>query len=284
MKKIFALIVLAVIGITAHANSPSKDTLRLENTTTHFADGGIDIALSYPQLITAKQSKDSTEKLYTGINSDVCRIIASIAPAPEALGKDSLWTRATSPALLELYLLNASKGLLAELQDYGGPATYDLYSEWTAFSNAHLVSIFIKTYMFTGGAHGITVGRTLNYNVATGKPIELISQIEDTAYMMDLAAIYFCKERHLPKNAIKLNTGLFYELADMPLPDQIGFTSAGLVLYWDPYSIAPYSFGPVAITIPNKELDEILAESFFKMKVASGGSKSYNQKTKAKRK
>lgn len=284
MKKIYTLILLAATAVTSYAKAPTSDSLMLKNTTTQYSSGDIDIALNYPQLYTSPQTGEKTKELAAKLNSDVCQLIASITPIPEVIQKDSLWKTVTNPTHLEIYTIGAAKGTLAEQLGYGGPKIYELFSEWTAFGNNHIVSIFIKTYIFTGGAHGMTIGRMLNYDSQTGKRIDLIKEITDTAFLVDLAAIYFCKERHLPKDALRLRTGLFYELADLPFPDQMGFTAKGLLLYYDPYSIAPYSFGPVAITIPYKELDDVLAENFYKLKVVSGGSKTYNDRTKKKNK
>lgn len=280
MKRICTLIAIAAISISSYANAPKQDSLRLKNTITAYSNGDIDISLSYPQLSHSDKTIEVIQTLAQSINADVCRLIANIIPAPDNTKKDSLWQKVSSPTLLELYALSAANAVLDEQKGYGGPSAYDLFSEWTAFGNEQIVSIFIKTYMFAGGAHGMTIGRALNYNVKTGARLDMIKMIEDTAFLMDLAAINFCKERKLPKKAIKLQTGLFYELADLPLADEIGFTPKGMILYYDPYSIAPYSYGPITITIPYKDLKNVVTEDFFKMQMTAGGAKSYNEKTK----
>lgn len=284
MKKTYTLILLAAVTVASYAKAPPSDSLMLRNTQTTYVSGSTDISLSYPQLYTSSQTVEQTKKFAAKLNGDVCQLIGSIAPASEATQKDSLWKTINNPAHLELYVIDAAKGALVEQEGYGGPKIYELFSEWTAFSNSHIVSIFIKTYMFSGGAHGMTVGRMLNYDSQTGQRIDLVKEIEDTAFLVDFAAKYFCKERHLPQDALRLRTGLFYELADLPFPDQIGFTAKGMLLYYDPYSIAPYSFGPISIIIPYRELDDVLAENFYKMKVVTGGSKTYNDNTKKKNK
>jgi hypothetical protein len=50
--------------------------------------------------------------------------------------------------------------------------------------------------------------------------------------------------------------GLFTELPE--LTENCFLTTEGLVFHWDPYEIAPYSFGPVEVIIPYDELEEIL--------------------------
>jgi hypothetical protein len=41
-------------------------------------------------------------------------------------------------------------------------------------------------------------------------------------------------------------------------PDTVSFTASGILLYWNVYSIAPYSAGPIEIIAPYDAIDDYL--------------------------
>lgn len=42
--------------------------------------------------------------------------------------------------------------------------------------------------------------------------------------------------------------------------------SAGIVFHWDAYEIAPYSMGPIDVTVPASELETVLSADYWQKK------------------
>ncbi|MEG2337023.1 MAG: RsiV family protein, partial [Bacteroidales bacterium] len=116
---------------------------------------------------------------------------------------------------------------------------------------------YIQSYAFTGGAHGMFDARFLNFFRVDSKLFELAPFVQDTLALMDLARKEFCRQRALPLNATTEQTTLFVELADLPMPSLMGFTSKGLELAYAPYEIAPWSTGAITITLPMSSLKNV---------------------------
>lgn len=266
-----AFLALSPSTSAAKTKFDKHDSIKLQNCTLKFAKDNADISLSYPQIASsAKQDFP----LMNSLNRAVFKTLSAYPPYEY---KGSV----NSPATLELYCATIASGLSA----YGKanvlePIPFSFYSTWWAFGNIKVVTLFIEQYVFAGGAHGNTTGTFLNFDPITGEPIDLRQNIIDTAELLEIAAIQFCRDRHLPKDALKIRTGLFCDLSDLPMPKQLGFSDKGLVLFYNQYEIAPYVMGQISITIPYKYFKAILSEQFTVSAMRNGGGKTYNENMK----
>ncbi len=277
MKKHISL--LALIAITLFSStsaSGKKPDYQLQNNAIEFVDEGIDIALSYPQLIFNVDVKsEGYLVLAKNINEDACRTISAVATnSPE--GDDQSY-RMCSPELMELYALQEARKNADDLASIGATAAYDLYSQWEAYANDHIVSIFQKVYKYSGGAHGSTFVSVNNYLKKTGKRFKFNTIIEDKDAFMELVVKYMCRDHSLKPTDPKTQTGLFFELADLPFPQEVGITKKGIVAVYQQYEIAPYSYGVIAVVIPFRELKDLLDKSFFDVVSARGGAEMYDK-------
>lgn len=270
MKKILSIIVIMCCMTATFAAKP--DSLSLKNRMFVLNTKSAEISLSYPQIEgSAVQKYPLTDSL----NRAVFTLLSSQPPLPYN-GK------VFDAKSLELFCVTISTALA----EFGRKASFDpipfrFYSSWWAFGNEVVVSVFIKQYTYAGGAHGYTTGNFLNFNPMTGEMLDMRRNIVDTSRLLDIAAEQFCQERRLPQNAVKMRTGLFCELSELPMPKQMGLSDKGLELYYNQYEIAPYSMGPIEITIPYKYFKAILSDKFSSSRMRSGGSKVYNEKMKA---
>lgn len=272
MKLSLSLLVLLVATslVSMAAKPKGSDSIWVETKEATFKKGVIDISLNFPQL----DSKRGDETIVKNINQAVFKTLSANPPIPYN-------GTVTSMDGLHLFITT----MATELDKKGRATTIDplpfqYFSSWSAFGNKVAFSIFIKSYMYTGGAHGSTQGTYLNFDATTGQQINLHSFIEDTAKLLDLAAIYFCKERHLPLDALQLQTGLFCELSSLKMPSELGFSHKGLVLYYNQYEIAPYSMGAIVITIPYKAIQEVIGDKLDGGKVINGGMRNFDNNTK----
>ena len=99
------------------------------------------------------------------------------------------------------------------------------------FENKDVLTIKLESYIYTGGAHGYGTNRFLNFDKI--KKVELDRQ-------------------ELFKNEDEFKAERFY------LPENIGYTDKGLLLFYEPYEIASFADGPIILTIPYNDANNFL--------------------------
>jgi len=121
-----------------------------------------------------------------------------------------------------------------------------------------IISVLLNTYIFNGGAHGNTNLSAINYQVSSGKFIDI-----KTASAMDINEISSICRKYLYKKLIDedktgmppseqdalremINTGAYPQAGNFEI-----YTVDGnnLYVYFEPYSVAPYSYGIQKIKI-----------------------------------
>jgi len=120
------------------------------------------------------------------------------------------------------------------LREFVGRVDYDLKN-----SN-QILSIKFNYYQYTGGAHGNPYSLSYNIDLATGEDIKLVDFLEDKK-------LTFSQVEDLIKSEIKKEPDLFFQ-EDYGFQslneNQCYYLEAGeLVVYFQPYAIAPYSSG-----------------------------------------
>lgn len=271
-RLLLVAIIIASCATTMAAKPKNADSIWIENKQAAYKQGVVDIDMSLPQL----DSESGSEALVRNANKAIITTLSQDPPVPYSVPVTTLSDLRLFVATMASELTRLGKATTME------PTSYQCFSSWSAFGNETVLSVFIKRYIFSGGAHGNTMATYLNFNSQTGERLHLRGLIKDTTKLLDLAAEYFCKERRLPLDAMQIATGLFCELTALPMPSQMGFNAKGFVLYYNTYEIAPYVMGPIIITIPYKDktLAAVIGENFSGSKMASAGMREFDSNTK----
>ncbi|MBA1336301.1 MAG: hypothetical protein HPY66_2736 [Firmicutes bacterium] len=118
----------------------------------------------------------------------------------------------------------------------------------------NILSLALINYAFSGGAHGLTIMRSLTFDVVSGKSYQLKELFKkDSDYVKVLSEIVGVqiKERDLPLleeyNGIKPDQD--YYIADKCL-----------VLYYQLYELVPYAYGFPYFPISVYEIQDIIDE------------------------
>lgn len=134
----------------------------------------------------------------------------------------------------------------------------DSVIEWEAqidgevmFQSPELISISLTTYTNTGGAHGILVINFLNFDAKSGLLIENKGLFTDKTSFTKLAQPYFEAE-------IQDKKEMYFEADTFSLPQNIGYSSDGLIFLYNTYEIAPYATGITEFVIPFKDANPYL--------------------------
>lgn len=127
------------------------------------------------------------------------------------------------------------------------------------YENVDVLSIKLETYIFTGGAHGYSVTRLLNFDKKKNIALENWELFNDPEGFKHFAELKFKIQEDIPQNGTINSTGLMFENDEFYLPNNIGFTKNGLQLIYNQYEVASYADGPMSITLPYAEIRNYLA-------------------------
>lgn len=137
-------------------------------------------------------------------------------------------------------------------------------------ANNSIVSIQFNIYEFTGGAHGMVLDRTFNYDVSSNKPLQLkdlfrpntdylerlselsikdlLSQAQPNSYCPDCAKDSIQEGASPKEDNFKLFT----------------LENDRLVLIFNPYQVASYAEGQKRVKIPYRDIQDLLDPGIFK--------------------
>lgn len=129
----------------------------------------------------------------------------------------------------------------------------------TLFLDEKLVTFKLANYNFTGGAHPNSFYDYYVYNLKTGEPIDVSTQILDTtAFKAVLKTVFFEEEKAFAKeNEMDFDESFYFlDNGQLPMP-ALGIGKNGLECVYSPYAVAPYVRGPIFFTIPFDKLKGI---------------------------
>lgn len=127
------------------------------------------------------------------------------------------------------------------------------------YEDAGLLSLKLETYIFTGGAHGLSTTRYLNFGKATGEELGNDQLFSDWNALERLGEKAFREANQIPREAGINDTGFMFDGNRFHLPENMGFTAEGLELHYNPYEIASYADGPITLTLPYERVSPLLA-------------------------
>ncbi len=129
---------------------------------------------------------------------------------------------------------------------------YELIKNTSIVYNENsLLVVELETYVYNGGAHGLGNKTYLHFNMKTGE----IFHLKDVFMQgSDLKVNQIIKSRCDEK---KMEDDFFiFEDAEPTLNENFYFDNKNFYFLYNPYEIAPYSSGYIAIDIPIKEVEK----------------------------
>lgn len=135
-------------------------------------------------------------------------------------------------------------------QDGGGLLFNSEYvSDIEVIARTKMISFQQSEYVYEGGAHGNTELTIRSFSLQNGK--ELSNKIEDVFDMSKKDKILSLLSEKLMLQKDKL----FAESLPLKqMPDSFFIARSGIVMIWQPYSIAPYSSGFIRVFVSPDEL------------------------------
>lgn len=132
------------------------------------------------------------------------------------------------------------------------------------YEDKNILTIQIDSYSFTGGAHGFSATRFLNFDKNKALEMENGDLFINSMEFQEYAEGKFRDQENIPGTESINSTGFMFENDTFYLPQNIGFTKNGLQLIYERYEIASYADGPIVLTLPYLEIN-----SFLRLKIGA---------------
>ncbi len=126
------------------------------------------------------------------------------------------------------------------------------------YEDAALLTISLDAYIFTGGAHGYTSKRFLNFDKIKGEELENWRLFKDSLAFRDLAERHFRMKENIPSDKPINYTGFMFEQDSFYLPENIGFTEKGMKLLYNQYEVSSFADGTIELILPYEEVQKFL--------------------------
>jgi len=151
---------------------------------------------------------------------------------------------------------------LGDYEQYAQESSYQMpwFIETRSYVRHHsrrFICVELQGYSYTGGAHPNAMTTFLNFDRQTGALVHLDDIVADRKAFNLLAERKFRAARELDDSIDLQEAGFFWEGGFQP-PANFGFEKDGILLYYNPYEIAPYAAGPTTFSIRYSELETVV--------------------------
>ncbi|MCM4166702.1 hypothetical protein KCTC52924_01551 [Arenibacter antarcticus] len=211
-------------------------------------------------------------------NSESCSGCPKVSIAiPKALNKDTLSTTINNAlqeeiislliyddeieaSTIEEAIVSFTNGFLELKELYPDePVGWEAQIEGKiTYEDQSLLTIQLTSYSFTGGAHGFSTSRFLNFDKQKAIELDNTQLFKGEEDFTDYAENKFRIQEKIPQGTSINSTGFMFEGDEFYLPFNIGFTEMGLQLIYEQYEVASYAEGPITLTLPYSEIKSFL--------------------------
>ena len=148
------------------------------------------------------------------------------------------------------------------LNEMSGPSMYWelLRSGNVIYNDRDRLSYMVMTYEFTGGAHGLETCRYKTFDLKSGKVIG-IREVFHPGFENKLTEVLTAKLRQSSglKDPVKLTDRGYFTDQIRP-SENFYFNAQGIGFVYNPYEIAPHSFGTITIFVPFDEISSVIKQ------------------------
>ncbi|MBO5138722.1 MAG: DUF3298 domain-containing protein [Bacilli bacterium] len=161
----------------------------------------------------------------------------------------------TDYIVLNEYIKEKIENIIKEFMEYAKEApqkeiVYSLYITYKSYIYQNYISYVFSISMYTGGAHPDNRILSVNYNVKHNKIIKITDIYNNLTKLSEIS-------RKLLKNKNEINsiTLPLDMILEGTTPNDYNFrnyalTDNGVIIFFEPYQVAPYAAGTIEITIP----------------------------------
>ncbi|MDR0724401.1 MAG: DUF3298 and DUF4163 domain-containing protein [Prevotellaceae bacterium] len=126
------------------------------------------------------------------------------------------------------------------------------------YQNEHIISFTYNWMVYEGGAHPNSGKYCFVVDKNTGRKVSYKSLIKGgEAEFLSIAETEFKTQSGINPDE-KIPEPYRFKDGKFHLADNYRVTSKGLVFYYDPYEIAPYSFGIIELKLPYEKIERLI--------------------------
>ncbi|WP_025763511.1 DUF3298 and DUF4163 domain-containing protein [Dyadobacter tibetensis] len=162
-------------------------------------------------------------------------------------------SKSSAEAAYELFNKNY-RDLKSEYPDAPGCWEVGIKGD-TVMTTPQFLFYVMEHYAYTGGAHPNTFQSDYIFDRSTGKLIDGYAFVTDSTALLKLVESEFRKLEKLGPQENLEEAGYFLVNHSFFLPANFTFTQKGIRLYYNPYEIAAYVRGAIALEIPYSDLN-----------------------------
>lgn len=243
MKNLRACVVLALVLFSC--KKEQKETLTFKSTVLHSETCTTCPAVS----ITIPEAIENTP-LALAINEAVTQAVILELIYDDAIDVNTLEEAIQSfkNGFLELKEMYPDESLGWEAK-IDGEVSYE---------DKAIATVKLDSYIFTGGAHGQSTTRFLNFDKKKGELIETSDLFAEDAQFLGYVETKFRTQEKIPEGTSINSTGFMFENNAFYLPENIGYTQKGILLLYEQYEVASYAEGPIELLLPYPEVQGFL--------------------------
>lgn len=206
-------------------------------------DACTEIKISLPVLSGGDSA--IAEKLNEEVEGRYRELVKSRLPEPRSTGS---WESLTA-SFIEGYDL-----FRMEFPDAIGSWYLYLEGDDSELVSDSIYTVMIKDSEFMGGAHGNTATLVESYRLSDGVMIDFRERYGDR--LKTIAEEKFRSHHNISANEPLNDAGFIFPEIGFILPENMGYTSKGLTLIYNPYEVAAYSSGATVLHIPISDLEQ----------------------------
>lgn len=222
--------------------------LPFELSETHYDLGGL-------RLVPKEQIEENKKQKQT-IDIEYPQLVGADAAKTDAFNKA---ISAFVAKRVSEFKKNVKEMMTGRSDADDWPGTDLDISYTTTYADKSVISVFVMTYQYTGGAHGGTASTTFNYDLNSGQLLKLADAFQpNSAYLKTISA--YCTTallKDLGEDADKewIRTGAAPKAENYR---SWSITEDGLQITFDAYQVAAYAFGPQEVIVPYSVLNSII--------------------------
>lgn len=124
-----------------------------------------------------------------------------------------------------------------------------------AWRNNRLVTLRLRWESYTGGAHPNRGETWVSFDSATGARLGPGDLAGDTETLKNIAEKHFRQEKNIAPDTDLNAAGWWFEDGVFSLPPDVAAVEEGLMIYWPPYAIGPYTAGETYLAVPREDIE-----------------------------
>lgn len=146
-------------------------------------------------------------------------------------------------------------------EPYSQGRKYELISSTKVLEElGNLLTLQLDAYTYSGGAHGASFRRFINYDIKNKKVIFLNDILKNNYRdsLVNVAEVIFKKNEGLKPGQALSPDSYFFENKQFSLANSYVFTPAGIMFLYNEYEIKPYAAGRTELLVPYSEIKAML--------------------------